>query len=140
MYHGAAKARIVQLKIKRPTLREAAQQASSEHNVFKFCNNIIAAHRTGAFGGKPALWNFMQDVAANLNHDRRGHRFSDNTSAFLQAMKIFGGRRMCDLYKLNYDGPSMTTIKRANKKGVQFLLGEHAGIFSCIAGIYRAAK
>lgn len=58
------KARIAQLKVKRPTLKEAAALSSSDGNVFKFCNNILAAHRTGAFGGKPALWDFLKDVAA----------------------------------------------------------------------------
>ena len=49
MYHWAAKARIVQLKVKRPTLCEAARESSAYGNVLKFCNEILAAHRTGAF-------------------------------------------------------------------------------------------
>jgi len=48
--HWATKARIVQRKVKRPTLKEMAKESSSEHNLIKFCNNILNAHRIGAFG------------------------------------------------------------------------------------------
>jgi hypothetical protein len=51
MRHWSAKARIAQLKVSRPTLRESAKRASAEHNIYKFCNDIISAHRTGAMGG-----------------------------------------------------------------------------------------
>lgn len=59
LLYRAAKLQIVQLKVKRPTLKESALAASSEHNVYKFCTQILAAHRSGAFGGRPALWNFL---------------------------------------------------------------------------------
>jgi hypothetical protein len=55
-------------------------------------------------------------------------------------MKIFGGRRMCDLFALNYAGPNFSTIKRQNQKGIHFMLGEHASIFKAVAEIYKAAK
>jgi hypothetical protein len=32
-----------------------------------FCNNMLSAHHTNAFGGKPTLWDFLKDVAINLN-------------------------------------------------------------------------
>ena len=35
LYHWATKLRIVQLKFKRPTLKEFAAAASSEHNLYK---------------------------------------------------------------------------------------------------------
>ena len=47
-----ARTRIVQLKTKRPTMRESTTYASSDNNLIKFCNNIISAHRIGAFGGE----------------------------------------------------------------------------------------
>lgn len=75
--------------------------ASQDHNVLKFCTNIIAAHRSGAFGGRPALWDFMKDVARNLNRKKTRYRFSTNCKSFAQAMKIYGGRRMVDLFSLN---------------------------------------
>jgi hypothetical protein len=54
-------------------------------------------------------------------------------------MKIFGGRRMCDLFSINFHGPTLSTIKRQNAKGVQFVPGEHANIFKAVASIYKAA-
>ena len=47
---------------------------------------------------------------------------------------------MCDLFALNFAGPSFSTIKRDLKKGVQFLPGEHSNIFKAIARIYVDAK
>jgi hypothetical protein len=55
-------------------------------------------------------------------------------------MKIFGGRRMCDLFSLNYAGPNFSTIRRQNQKGVHFMPGKHASIFKAVAEIYKAAK
>ena len=72
MYHCAAKLRIAQLKVKRLTLKEQALFASNEHNLFKFCSGILHAHRSGAFGGRPTLWDFMRDIAANLNCRKKG--------------------------------------------------------------------
>jgi hypothetical protein len=83
----------------------------------KFCINVVSAHRTNALGGKPDLWDFMKDVATNLNR-KRGCRYSENTKAFAQTMKIYGGRRMCDLFTLNFIGPSWSTMKRENQKGI----------------------
>jgi len=72
----------VQLKVKRPTLRESTKNALSDSNLMKFCN-IISAHRIGAFGGKHALWDFMKDVAANLNKDDRGNHYNEISKCFL---------------------------------------------------------
>lgn len=66
---------------------------------------------------------FLRDVAANLNRVRHGHKFSKNTKSYAEAMKIYGGRHMCDLFALNYVGPSYSSIKRENKKGLNLLLG-----------------
>jgi hypothetical protein len=54
-------------------------------------------------------------------------------------MKMYGGRRMVDLYSLNMYGPSYDTIKRENKKRVHFVPGEHRDIFRCVADIFRRA-
>jgi hypothetical protein len=140
LHHRAAKLRITQLKVKRPTLKESAIATSNEHNLYKFCGDILSAHRSGAFGGRPALWDFMRDVAANLNRRKEGFRFSENSKALAQAMKVYGGRRMCDLFALNYSGPSYSTIKRDNKKGIQHVSGEHGEIFAAVAEIYKDAK
>ena len=99
LHYWHARTRIVQLKAKRPTMRESAINATSDGNMMKFCNNIINAHRIGAFGGKLGLWDFMKDVAGNLNRKGRGNRFNENTKCFLQAMRIYGGRRLCDFLR-----------------------------------------
>ena len=124
----------------RPTLKESAQQASSEHNAFKFCSNIIAAHKTSAMGGKPVLWDFLRDVVSNLNHKKQRIRWSSNLKAFSQAMKMYRDRRMCDLFSLNYSGPNYSSTKWEYQKGVQFVLGEHVEIFRTVAQIYKNAK
>jgi len=62
-------------------LKESAQQASAQHNVFKFCSNIIVAYKTGAMGRKPVLWDFLKDVASNLNRKKHGIRWSSNSKA-----------------------------------------------------------
>lgn len=48
--------------MKRSTLRKLAKEVSSEHNVIKFCTNIIDAHRCGAFDKKLVLCNLFYDV------------------------------------------------------------------------------
>ena len=82
-------------------------------------------------GGKPYLLEFLQDVAKNLN--------TKNSTTFAKTMKIFGGRRMADLFSLNFCGPNCDTISRANKKRLHFILGERREIFQCIIDIYSKA-
>ena len=134
------RSRVAQLKMTHRGLKLSAVESFNRKDVISFCNNILAAHRTNAFGGKPALWDFLRDVATNLNQVSQGDRFSKNTKSFAQAMKIYGGRHMCDLFALNFEGPSYDTIRRENRKGVQFIAGEHTALFSCVTNIYRDAK
>lgn len=47
---------------------------------------------------------------------------------------------MCDLFALNYGGPLYSSIKRENKKGVQFIAGKDEALFAEIANIYIEAK
>ena len=47
---------------------------------------------------------------------------------------------MCDLFALNFAGPSYDTTKHENNKRVQFIAGEHASLFAGVAQIYREAK
>lgn len=116
--HCLMKSRVAQLKMRQRGLKLSAVESFNRKDVLSFCNNILAAHRTNAFGGIPTLWDFLRDVATNLNRVRHGHRFSKNTKSFAQAMKIYGGRRMCDLFALNFGGPSYDSIKRVNNKGI----------------------
>ena len=138
--HWLMKSRVAQLKVSQRGLKLSAVENFNRKDVLSFCNNILAAHRTNAFGGKPALWDFLRDVATNLNRVRQGHRFFKNSKSFAQAMRIYGGRRMCDLFTLNFGGPSYDCTKRENKKGVQFIAGEHSALFAAVADIYREAK
>ena len=140
LYHWATKLRIVQLKAKCPILKESAAVASNEQNLYKFYGNILGAHRLGAFGGRPTLWDFMHDVAANLNRRKEGFRFSKNSNRLAEAMKVYGGRRMCDLFALNYARPSYSTITRDNKKGIQHVPSKYGEIFAPIVEIYKDAK
>jgi hypothetical protein len=127
-YH---KKKVVQLRVSRPDLKDVSLECIHPKDLLVFCQNIVATHRSGAFGGKPALWDFLRDVAQNLN---------ENTKSFTQAMKIYGGRRMCNLFSLNLKGPSFSTIKRENQEGVHFIPGEYFAIFKSIAEIYSKAK
>jgi hypothetical protein len=131
---------VAHLKMSKRGLKLSAQENFNREDVLSFCNNILAAHRISAFGGKPALCDFFRDVATNLNRKKQGHRLSSNTKSFSPAMKIYGGQRMYGLFTLNFAAPSFCTVKRQNKKGVRFVAGEHAAIFECIAQIYVEAK
>jgi hypothetical protein len=107
------------------------------YDLLKFCRDIIVAHQTGAFGGKEAFWKFMKDVASNLNKKKQDYRFShdQNSICFGQALKVYGRQHMSDLHSLNYMGPSISTTKRENCKGVRFIPGKHAGLFKVVARV-----
>jgi hypothetical protein len=51
----------------RPSLKASSLECLKRKDVFQFCSNILSTHRTNAFGGKPALWDFWKDIARNLN-------------------------------------------------------------------------
>ena len=72
----------------------------------------------------------MKDVAPNLNRKDSGNCYSENTKCFLQAMRIYGGQHLCDLFALNFAGPSFDNIRRESRKGVMFVSGEQAEILS----------
>ncbi len=55
-------------------------------------------------------------------------------------MQIYGGRRLCDLFSLNFAGPSFDSIRRESRKGVAFVAGEHVDIFKYLASVYIDAK
>lgn len=98
--HRTAKAKVAHLEVTRPTLKESARLCANSHNMQKNCTNIIATHRSRVFGGRPTLWNFLQDVAVNLNQSDRGKRFMENIKSFALAMKMYGNKKLCDLFDL----------------------------------------
>jgi hypothetical protein len=68
----------------------------------------------------------MQDVVSNINRPKQGARYPENTKCFAEAMRMYRGKRMCDLFTVNFDGPEMSIIKRTSRKGIQFIPREHA--------------
>lgn len=72
----SSKRTFARLRVSAPLLEQAARAASNEkNNLIKFCNNVVAAHRSRAFRGKPAIWDFMRDVVGNLNKANKGNRY-----------------------------------------------------------------
>lgn len=55
-------------------------------------------------------------------------------------MKMYGHRRMCNFFSLNYAGPFYSIFKRDADKGVHFVPDKHAAIFQAVASIYKDAK
>ena len=88
----AAKLRIIQSKVKRPSLKESATAACNGCNLFKLCEDILNAHKSSAFGRKPTLWSFMRDILTiSLNRRKDGVRFFKNSKTLAHAMKIYEG-------------------------------------------------
>jgi hypothetical protein len=110
--HWLMKSRIAQFKVSQRVVKLSAVESFNRKDVLTFCNNILEAHITNAFGGKPTLWDFLRDVATNLNRVRHCHIFLKNTKSFAQTMRIYGGKRMCDLFTLNFGGLSYDCTKR----------------------------
>ena len=72
------KAKIVVLSVRIRSLKEANYESINRKDVRRFCNNIIEACRQGKFGGKSALWDFLQDIAKNALRSEKGqiHRIN----------------------------------------------------------------
>jgi hypothetical protein len=62
-----------------------------------------------------------------------------NSKDFAQTMKMYGGRRMCDFFQLNFVGLNYKTIKKVNKKVCNLDL-VNMFIFKCVAKIYKETK
>lgn len=58
----------------------------------------------------------------------------------MQTLKVHSGRTILEFFSLNFVEPSYNTGKGRNWKGVQFVAGEHWGIFRSVAHIYKVAK
>jgi hypothetical protein len=69
-FHAHNRRRVAQLKMCKPLIKELQKTGDVQIDLMKFYTNIVSAHRTSAFGGKPALWDFMKDVARNLNRKK----------------------------------------------------------------------
>jgi len=83
---------------------------------------------------------FLKDVTTNLNKKDSRNCYSENTKCFSQVMNVYGGWQLCDLFALNFVGPSYDSVRRESRKGVIFNSREHTKIFKSIASIYVDAK
>jgi hypothetical protein len=90
----------------RPSFKASSLACLKRKDVFQFCSNILSTHHTNAFSGKPNLWDFLKDVAGNLNWKKWGYKWSTNSEGFAQTMKMYGGWHMCDFFQLNFAWPS----------------------------------
>ena len=71
--HWNQKAKVVMLKsLTSSSKKMVVVEALNMKDVLSFCNNILMAYRTNRFGGKPTLWDFLRDVAHNLNRAKQG--------------------------------------------------------------------
>ena len=132
--------RIAALSVRVRSMKEASMESLQRKDIRRFCNNVIEAHRLGKFGGKSALWDFLQDIAQNLVRTRQGKRFKETSKAIFEIVKMWGGPRLHEFLGQNLSGPSMSTTKRQGRKAVKFLPGEHDYIFQNVAKIYGKEK
>jgi len=68
--HWLIKSRVVHLKVSHHGLKFSLVESFNRKDVLSFYNNILAAHKTNTFWEKLALWDFLGDVAINLNRVR----------------------------------------------------------------------
>ncbi|KAL3689329.1 hypothetical protein R1sor_015638 [Riccia sorocarpa] len=92
--------RICALMTQKCSLTEMVSEAVNRKDVLSFLRNICHAHRSGAFGGKEALWDFLKDVGQNLNRKAKGRRYSKATEAIMQALFQFGGRQLVNFQEV----------------------------------------
>lgn len=106
----------------------------------KFCNSLSLAHRRGAFGGKLAVWDLLQDIVANISRPKKGQRWRPGTKVLMQTLFQLGGRRVINCVSLNALGPSLNTLQRDRRGMIVFQAGVHAEQFKFIAQVYSTVK
>lgn len=77
---------------------------------------------------------------SNINRSKQGTKYPENIKYFAEAMRMYRGKSVCDLFTVNFGVPEMSIIKRTSRKRIQFISREHAEIFKSITEIYRDAK
>jgi hypothetical protein len=100
----------------------------------------VNGHRSGAFGGKEGLWDFLTDVATNLQRVSKGYRYNKRTKAFAQAMFQFGGRQVAHYFQANLGGQGLKTLKRDRAKLPPFRAGLRKEIFEEVCRVLCASK
>lgn len=137
---GQQAQKICALSIRRKKLEELLGVAHDRKDLRLFLRNIVNAHRSGAFGGKEGLWDFLIDVAKNLQRVAKGYRYSKRTKAFSQAMLQFGGRQVAHCFQANLCGPGLKTLKRDRAKLPPFRAGLRKEIFQEVCRVLSASK
>jgi hypothetical protein len=132
--------RCLMLQSRVPKLRDICNEAGNRKDIFKFCNSIVLAHRSGAFGGRDALWDLLRDVAANLNRKKQGHTFRKGTKLLSQVLFQHGGRRVVDCLQTNGLGPSLNTLQRDRRGMAVFRPGLQEDQFKFVAEVYSRLK
>lgn len=132
--------KVCALSTRKRKLEELLGVAADRKDLRLFLRNIVTGHRNGAFGGKDALWDFLKDVAKNLERNPKGNRFSQRTKAIAHTMLQYGGRQVAHVFARNLAGPSLKTLKRDRAKFVQFRVGIQKETFKEVARILSATK
>lgn len=97
------------LSVKIRSLRDTLCESMRRGDVTKFCMDIKEAHSQGKFEGKPALWNFLTDIAQNIIRPGHKKRYKKTTKELFETIKIWGGQRMHNFLSMNFGGPSLPT-------------------------------
>ncbi|CAM6105892.1 unnamed protein product [Calypogeia fissa] len=132
--------KLLMLQAKVPKLRDICGEAANQKNVNKFCTSIMLAHKSGAFGGRAAVWDMLTDIVSNLNKKQQGKRYKKGTMLLCQTLYLHGGRRVVDCLASNGIGPSLNTLQRGRRGMPVFRAGIHVEQFKFIASVYSKLK
>lgn len=134
------KHRILMLQKRDSKLRDLCVDSANKNDILKFCNSLSLAHRRGAFGGKLAVRDLLQDIVANISRPKKGQRWRPGTKVLMQTLFQLGGRRVINCLSLNALGPSLNTLQRDRRGMIVFQAGVHAEQFKFIAQVYSTVK
>lgn len=131
-----SKIKNVALSVKVRSLRGSLSESMNRKDVQKFCNDIREAHSQGKFDGKPALWNFLTDIAQNVIRPGHKRRYNKTTKELFETIRIWGGRRMHNFLSLNFSGPSLSTTMRSTRTSFTYRVGIVEETFIHLANTY----
>jgi hypothetical protein len=132
--------KVCALSTRKKKLEELLGVAADRKDLKLFLRNIVNGHRNGAFGGKEGLWDFLKDVARNLERSSKGVHYTKRTKAIAQAMLQFGGRQVAHCFTRNLVGPRLKTLKLERAKLPPFRAGIQKEIFEEVARVLSTSK
>jgi len=62
----------------KPSLKASSLECLKRKYVFQFCNNILFSHHTNAFGGKLAIWDFLNLMLQEISIIKRSKWGTNN--------------------------------------------------------------